>query len=45
MYIKGYNPAFEVVCVAQRINKKKKEVTKTALSAPSDWTTAFIDLS
>ena len=34
MYIKGYNPAFEVVCVAQRINKKK-EVTQTALSAPS----------
>ena len=24
MYIKGYNPAFEVVCVAQRINKKKR---------------------
>ena len=24
MYIKGYNPAFEVVCVAQRMNKKKK---------------------
>ena len=24
MYIKGYSPAFEVVCVALRINKKKK---------------------
>ena len=25
MYIKGYNPAFEVVCVAQRINKKRSD--------------------
>ena len=34
MYIKGYNPAFEVVCVAQRINKKKKKWLKQRYPLP-----------